>query len=311
MKNKIKKSSDKRIEKVYRPEVIPDKTDELAKKAEKARIRLQKQRLTEKRHREKLRQKRILASEAAGKDKFMHTIDFILEQLKYQKAVDLSIDFNELNFENTINGVRTLMGWLEELKEFGALRNFSKQNYTGGVRIYLKGCNTKKLKQYKNQMGISLSDKGKLKLPPDTQWEDITIRFLNGDEVLMQAKGLRKHSNYEEMGFLDKRTKSPKTPNKPNKQWLFLKGLSENRGKISWRNSNASAQGKKHKQLLSQTLKEYFGIDTDPFYSYKKEGAYKIKINLIPEMGGNENIKESDLEKFYREQVSEVYDPYE
>jgi hypothetical protein len=117
------------------------------------------------------------------------------------------------------------------------------------------------------------------KFPADTKWEDITIQFLNGQEVIIKVRDSIFQITYEGLGFQDERRKLP------NKQWEFLKDLSEAGGEISWRNARASAKGKKQKQLLADTLKAYFQIDEDPFYPYKKEKAYKIKINLIPEVG--------------------------
>ncbi|KKQ95563.1 MAG: hypothetical protein UV74_C0001G0065 [Candidatus Woesebacteria bacterium GW2011_GWB1_43_14] len=309
MKVKKKITPVKRIEKVYEPEVIPDRTDELIKKAEEANIRLHEQALAERRHKEDLKQRRILV---AKEDKFAHAINLIIERVEYQNSPSICIDLNELNFENTIGDVKTLMCWFEELKNFGGFKHYSKQNYTGGARFYLTGLNVGKLKQYKNQVGLLPHGKGILKLPPEVKWEDITIRFLNGDEVLIKCGNLSRHTNYEDMGFLDKRTKSAKTPNKPNKQWSFLKGLSETKGEISWRSSTATPQGKKQKQLLSERLKKYFGIDNDPFYSYKNEKAYKIRLTLIPEQKDNESDKgsDSDLEEFYKEQTPEVYDKH-
>ena len=307
MKIKKKIAPNERIEKVYEPEVIPDKTDELIKKIEEENIRQHEQALVDRRHREDLKQKRILATR---EDKFTHAINLIIERAEYQNSPNVCIDLNEFNFENTIGDVTTLMGWFEELKTFGGVKHYSKQNYTGGVRFYLTGLDIGKLKQYKSQIGLLPHGKGRFKLPPDTKWEDITIQFFNGDEAQIRCSGLSRHTNYEDMGFLDKRIKSPKTLRKPNKQWLFLKLLSETGGEISWSSPKATPKGKKQKQLLSKKLKECFGLDNDPFYSYKNEKAYKIRLILIPEQQGNEpHNKDSDIQEYLKEQSPEVYDP--
>jgi hypothetical protein len=115
------------------------------------------------------------------------------------------------------------------------------------------------------------------KFPADTKWEDITIQFLNGQEVIIKVRDLTFQTTYEGLGFQNERRKLP------NKQWEFLKDLSEIGGTLTWQNLRATVKGKKRKQLLADTLKAYFQIDEDPFYPYKKEKAYKIKIKLIPE----------------------------
>jgi len=118
-----------------------------------------------------------------------------------------------------------------------------------------------------------------LGLPPDTKWEHLTIEFLNEQDVKIAAPGFSKKTDYKEMAFIDNRTKT----NLPNKQWEWLKELAENHGEFSWSNRKASPLIKQRKKLLSDALKACFQIDEDPFYPYKPIGAYKIKINLIPD----------------------------
>lgn len=142
------------------------------------------------------------------------------------------------------------------------------------------------------------------KFPPDTKWEDIKIQFLNGQEVILKIKNLTYNTSYEEMGFQDERKKIP------NKQWEFLKGLSEIGGVISWKSSRATPKGKKQKQLLAEALKAYFQINEDPFYPYKQESEYRIRITLIPESGqiSQSENKDTEIEKFFKEESPEIYD---
>lgn len=120
------------------------------------------------------------------------------------------------------------------------------------------------------------------KLPDDTIWQDISIKFLNGQEAIITAKGQTFQTNYAEMGFEDEKKKQP------NSQWSFLKLLATKNGELSWDNNNDMSQkqinaAKKKKQMLSDALKAYFQIDEDPFENYRTEKAYKIKITLTPE----------------------------
>ena len=146
--------------------------------------------------------------------------------------------------------------------------------------------------------------------PKDTKWSDIIIKFLNNEEVIITAKELRKQTNYEEMGFEDEKKKSP------NKQWDFLKLLAIKNHTISWENNYDLSikniwRAKKQKQLLAESLKAYFQINDDPFFDYKKEKAYKIKINLIPEsVYGNDEFankiqENSDLDNENEEHTEE------
>ena len=115
------------------------------------------------------------------------------------------------------------------------------------------------------------------KFPSDLTWEEITIRFLNRDDVLIKFRDKTLQTDYEGMGFKDHKTKSA------NRQWVMLYYLAENSGEVSWKDSGASLKLKPQKYLLSKKLRSYFGISTDPFFSYRKEKSYRMKINLIPE----------------------------
>lgn len=148
------------------------------------------------------------------------------------------------------------------------------------------------------------------KFSPDLKWEEITIQFLNGHEAIITAKDETIQTKYDAMGFQDEKKKLP------NKQWQFLKGLSETGGEISWGSSRATPKGKKQKQLLSEALKTYFQIADKPFYDYKIEKAYRIKINLIPE-SESKSINEQKvfddedvlgIKDFYKEHAPEIDD---
>jgi hypothetical protein len=147
--------------------------------------------------------------------------------------------------------------------------------------------------------------------PKDLRWEEITMTFLNDHEVIVEAKKETHQTTYQAMGFQDEKRKLP------NKQWTLLMLLSTQGGSISWENANKLNLRqinaiKKQKQSLSEALKAYFQIESDPFMDYKEEGAYKIKINLIPENKSElplkENDKNSDIEKFRQEQSPSKYE---
>ncbi|MFA6397504.1 MAG: hypothetical protein WDK96_01490 [Candidatus Paceibacterota bacterium] len=124
-------------------------------------------------------------------------------------------------------------------------------------------------------------------LPNDLKWEEITIRFLNGGEVQITAKGLVYQVSHELMGFQDEKTK------KPNFQWNLLKLLSLKGGYLNWSNNReldikTRDRVKKQKQGLSERLKVYFhSVEGDPFFNYRTEDGYKIRIQLIPEQGSD------------------------
>lgn len=117
-----------------------------------------------------------------------------------------------------------------------------------------------------------------VELPPNTKWGNIIIKLVDGENVKITAPDCdTKKVNYKEMGFEDDRTQLP------NKQWELLRTLADNHGELSWQDPEAKKFSKKNKQLLSDTLKAYFQIKEDPFFSYRKLKAYKTKFDLIPD----------------------------
>jgi len=126
------------------------------------------------------------------------------------------------------------------------------------------------------------------KLPQDFPWSKITVKFMDGHNIKIVAGDYIYDADFKELNFHNSKNK------KPNVQWELFKSLSENNGKFSWDNNFASLKIKKRKQLLSQGLKEYFQIKSDPFFSYRKEKGYKIKINLAPESGSINDVLPQD-----------------
>jgi hypothetical protein len=116
------------------------------------------------------------------------------------------------------------------------------------------------------------------------KWEDVIIKFEGKTTVTIKIGKNRAFSaDYKDMGFVDGRTKGT-IEERPNSQWDFLKNLAENQGEISWGDDRAHKTIKKTKQLLSQALRKYFNIASDPFYPYRRqtERLYKIRLQLKP-----------------------------
>lgn len=162
---------------------------------------------------------------------------------------------------------------------------------------------------YNKAFPSEITKKPGIQIPPNTKWEDIKIKFLNGHDVKIEVNGNKFDSDFKQMGFEDKKSR------RPNKQWELLHQLLQKEGAISWQDApegkNTKSKGieqafgfeqeedneeqenrgfsygrsadsvKKTKQLLSATLKAFFQIKDDPFFPYHKEKAYKIKIHLI------------------------------
>ncbi len=156
------------------------------------------------------------------------------------------------------------------------------------------------------------------RIPAGTCWENVTIKFLNAEQVEIWVKRQRHITNFKEMGMVGKGS----IP-KPCAQWLFLKVLSLYNGELTIKDPEAKDKYKKQKQALSETLRNYFSIDYDPFYPYQscleKGGkSYKIKLLLIPPPKreypeqhrdhDNDNADTLGIHEFLNEEAPQVLD---
>lgn len=223
---------------------------------------------------------------------YIYLIDFFIKKRKGTNAFrsDFSFTAEDALAECNISKEKIL----EMLSDFKrdkvpiengretVIDSYSEENNT----ITVCGSEIEKFEQYKIKImtnGVDLESRHitPLILPPDTKWENITIKFNDGHAVDIivnkeeQSKTIS--SNYASLGFEDSRAK------KPNKQWDLLRLLSENHGEISWDIPEAIDKIKKKKQLLSKGLKFIFRISDDPFWPYKKTKSYQVKFTLISE----------------------------
>ncbi|MFA6428201.1 MAG: hypothetical protein WCW02_01505 [Candidatus Buchananbacteria bacterium] len=122
------------------------------------------------------------------------------------------------------------------------------------------------------------------RLPSGTIWANVTIKFLDDENIFIQVGRFKHSTNYKEMGFVGKGN----NPN-PSEGWVFLRVLARVHGELTLKDPEARDKYKKQKELLTKSLQDYFSIDYDPFFPYRssteKHGnSYQIKITLIPSL---------------------------
>lgn len=124
------------------------------------------------------------------------------------------------------------------------------------------------------EKNTSHTNKFPFKIPAGTTWKNIIIQFTDSNYVNIQVAGHSHPTGYADMGFVDKRT------SKPTIQWGLLSLLAKGGGELPNSSSDVDDSYKKHKQILSDKLKDYFNLESDPFEPYKS--GYKTKITLVP-----------------------------
>jgi hypothetical protein len=119
--------------------------------------------------------------------------------------------------------------------------------------------------------------------PPDTRWDQVTIQFLNREDVRITLGSASARRNFAEMGFRDARKQGVQ----PNQLWDLLRIFAKHDGRIEWRNPLRELRGNRSKikmrvhELRGRLRACFPGIaDKDPFKPYRRVRAYETKFTL-------------------------------
>ena len=91
--------------------------------------------------------------------------------------------------------------------------------------------------------------------PALAKWSDLEIVFDNGEVISIRVLGKVGKAGYTEVGMVDRRA------SRPSKQWHLLERLAEARGVFP----SLGQKERKQAQELAARLRDFFGIDGDPF----------------------------------------------
>ena len=119
--------------------------------------------------------------------------------------------------------------------------------------------------------------------PPGLQWGEVSWVFTSDETVKIRARGITKKFHFAEIGFKDGRGSDH-----ANILWGILKkAFAHNYGEIDYQTKGLDPkiqnQIKEHVYKIRKKLKEIFGIEEDPFESYKKTRSYKLKLSIRDE----------------------------
>lgn len=123
--------------------------------------------------------------------------------------------------------------------------------------------------------GTIVKNKKKVVLPkfPATPYEQISIRFLTDQDVLITTPKKQLSSNYEALGFSNDKEK------KPNTAWVLLSLLAKSGGEIKPPKPIPDTLRQQKRQLADQ-LKLIFRNQQEPFDDVSETNSYRIKIKL-------------------------------
>jgi hypothetical protein len=201
--------------------------------------------------------------------------------LIYKKTLDTG-DLNHLKtyFEKNKDDFN-LDIFNKELKELGVDDLLKAKLY----RKYLKDFHKtimSWLELYKTSVLLSPSKEIK-KDPLAEKWEDITLKFNSKHIVELIINNKTIITDYEKLGFADKRQDSDKKSYYV-KSWRLLLTIAYSK-KIplsSKVNKKEKSSLTKQKKDLNKRLKLFFNIENEPIVHCAKKNEYYSRINLIP-----------------------------
>jgi len=115
-------------------------------------------------------------------------------------------------------------------------------------------------------------------LPSGTDWEDVSIHFLDKHSISITVGGKEKvELLYNEMGMADKRN------TKPTKDWHLLETLAASGGSLSWKSTKANQTFQQQKHRLIERLCSIFGLKSDPIPWDSEAKAYICRFKISPD----------------------------
>jgi hypothetical protein len=94
--------------------------------------------------------------------------------------------------------------------------------------------------------------------PYGASWRDLRMHFQDNQTVVVEVLGQRGVYHCSQMGMASKRN------GEPTVQWTLLRAFAEEDGTLTWKSPHANPRNQKRRELLAQTLRDFFRIDGDP-----------------------------------------------
>jgi len=221
-------------------------------------------------------------------------------------------------------------------EELGYLTDGTKE-----ACVFYKRVDTEKAIQYKNELENSLSYPDKnisnilsnlnnkkkiinidLGLPEKIEWDKVTIKIKDGlkDIEIFYNEKFKRLVSFDEIGF-----SSNKKNMKENRQWELLKILSyllsEDKKSATPNTLSRMLSTQTNKKItidnlhqikksLSESLKNIFKTEEDPFLDYKGRGYYEIKFKLLPVPGLRNKGKIWSNSSGYNDNIDSTSDEY-
>jgi hypothetical protein len=111
--------------------------------------------------------------------------------------------------------------------------------------------------------------------PAGATWEELSIRFRDGQTVSVAVRDKRALLTYAQLGM------ARGTSSRPTLQWELLRQLAKRHGILEWKDPDASRNNQKRRERLAKDLKAFFRIEGDPIAS--SGNGWRCKFKLEPD----------------------------
>ncbi len=113
--------------------------------------------------------------------------------------------------------------------------------------------------------------------PPDSTWEDVAIRFVDGHTVSIKVKSEQGVFNYTQMGMASQKDTEPTV------QWDLLGKFAEEYGVLDWNSHHADRRNQKRRENLARNLRSFFRIEGDPFHLTDDGKGWQARFQISPD----------------------------
>jgi len=110
--------------------------------------------------------------------------------------------------------------------------------------------------------------------PEGAAWRDVRISFKDNHTVAVDVLGVKGTYHYRQMGMADGRN------GEPNKQWELLYAFANEDGRLDWKSPHADRRNQKRREMLAQTLRDFFRLGGDPIESIGNGWQTQFAVSL-------------------------------
>jgi len=110
-----------------------------------------------------------------------------------------------------------------------------------------------------------------ISLPPRTPWSAISIDFENAELAILRGPGVQRSFSPADLGMVDNRS------GEATRAWLWLRQFANHSGRMP----TGSSSVQKHKHSVSEKLRAFTGLETDPIDTEDRHYIAKFQLSAI------------------------------